>query len=747
MNERKILLTLILIMLISLITISNGLIVNGTIGSSAVNSSNYKIVNGGGYAFGNLGTYHALTLIDIEKMPDVTSFVYWWGDETLSPVYDAGAPPTAQTTFNLHLTDNAGFSGDSPNNKTGRIIGSGIIGYNRLYDTAGNEIPYASIYILITPNTWNISGLTGTQYCYLDYNSNTLYNVSTNANTHLQTVSAYGVSGMAYFGGKLTLNYVDVGWYTFNKGASAYAYYNAEKPLGLGIQGYVNKTNGLAGTIIYPSKVFISDVNHKTLSSESVISGSPVIFNTNASQIYISLYTNVGDWQNSSLLFGTAETTPTPTPTPNNGDYSITALPAHSSYGQTITTTLYKSGAIVSSGITTVTYDYLTTYNGEYSYVPLYEVGSTIHRTQYHLKSGTWYGWDELTQDWSNSKGSSIPNPVTFVPTKTGDIIISCGVSTTGGDLFRPETTINVGGTAATKNIGVYVMDWQQGGYIAGASISVKDTASGNWTNKTGNNVGYAVFPYPSGSKIYIEGSATNYAPSGVNWEVYKDDYVTIKLYPIGTGSTNVSESLVLVKTYEDKDGSIRELSGVQVSLSDGQSAVTVNGATSFTVANTSMLTITGSMSGYASATKTVYVNAAITPISLYLISSSSTNIPTPFPTQTIAPIPTPTLAGNLTVCKDASQMPKNSTPIDIMKNNIACWGVTDLESQNLTFAAGIILICALILGKIGKGTGAAIGGLIGFILSFAAHFIPFYLVVLALIIIGAYFANKFIGR
>lgn len=641
---------------------------------------------------------------------------------------DAGAPAGVVVPCNLTYGS--------------QLVVTGSFGYQRSYNSIYQEI--AGYQYIQFNNDWNLTGLTGDKMLTLNYNHNDMYNISKHVGTGFTgtfpTTNYPVASGDMYiegnsgsYGGSMYGQY----WRTinFNVGAD----YTAEKPSGLGISGNITKTTGM-------SQAYVFDNYGAVISSEYSLSANTFNFTTSKEQIMIGILSSSGVFFNSSLLFDAGLVTPTPTPLVS--DYTITVTPQYSSYNQPLTATLKKGGStsITNANVFSIEWAYLTTQNGLPSMVPLYESGSTTKRLDYIWKNDTskWYGWDEITQDWTNDKGGTFPNPVILTPTKTGDVTIRATVGTSINELYQPETTVNIAGTADLKTIGVYVVDWLQGGYLAGATVSIKDLAYNNWTNKTASNTGYAFFSYPSGSKLYIAASAPYYVESGKNYEVYKDDYVTITIYPTGTGSTNVSESLVLVKTYEDNGESVRDLAGVSLTLSDGQVGTSASGAASFTVLNNTMLTVTGYRAGYLSSTKTVYVNTAVVPISLYLISTSSTLIPTPFPTITTTPIPSPTPYGNVTTCR--AVLPANSTVVAIMKNNIACWGVEDLESQNYTFALGLILVCALILGKIAKGQGAAIGAIIGFVGSYAMHFIPFWLVALALILVGAYFAKVLFG-
>jgi hypothetical protein len=271
---------------------------NGTLGGNSWSSSNYENPEqSSAEHMGNTILFH-----NFEHAGDFISLIRW--DPSSHGTTDAGAPVGAQTNVIFRLS-----------NSTGQSVGSGYAGYQKIFnnDNPPVEQPYGYFYVVA--NTWNdtlMGDYPGSQAIYIEYDHANLYNYT------LRGAGPEPVSEQATFGWMLpdgTLELSTSGLYTINFEDSVYGYYSVTKPSGLGISGFVNKTNGADGTLIYPSRVFISDSQQKTISSDSITNNNRFIINTNATQIYISILSPKNQWYNSSLLF-TAVPTVTPTPAP-----------------------------------------------------------------------------------------------------------------------------------------------------------------------------------------------------------------------------------------------------------------------------------------------------------------------------------------------------------------------------------------------------------------------------------------------
>lgn len=193
-----------------------------------------------------------------KKTGGLVTLVRW--TKTDKDGFDTNAPSGAQTTVI--------FQKNTPGGET---IGTGYIGYQRFYNTDNPPVEQVGGYIWITFSTWNISGLSGNTKIYLNYSRNSLYNISS-----YESKIGYPNADLISFGWFDNPTVISAsGLYLLNKDSAAFGYYSLTKPAGLGISGTVNKTNGAEGAILYASQGFIVDSNHKTITSQSLVSTDP----------------------------------------------------------------------------------------------------------------------------------------------------------------------------------------------------------------------------------------------------------------------------------------------------------------------------------------------------------------------------------------------------------------------------------------------------------------------------------------
>lgn len=121
-------------------------------------------------------------IFDIEDYQNVFWIEFNTINATTKVGIDSGAPAAASTTCTIY----EGFTG------TGQFIGSGTIGYWKTAD---------KIYCYIEPNSWNISGLSGNHWIYINYTNADLYN--------LRFLHAVGVAG--YSDAPVLMHYGGVG--------------------------------------------------------------------------------------------------------------------------------------------------------------------------------------------------------------------------------------------------------------------------------------------------------------------------------------------------------------------------------------------------------------------------------------------------------------------------------------------------------------------------------------------------------
>jgi hypothetical protein len=734
---------LILVILLCLLFVSsvNALTLNGTIGGSITSQKQWFGTEQGGVP-------SSYTKMFIKNMQYVAGSVAYVHFDAMSPARtmtgcDANSPPGYSTSFTGYL--------DSLN---GAKIVSGAIGYQRYFDRYGTELP--GYQYMVFNNDWNLTGVgkTGNHAIYLDYagTQNNMYNCSYNYPVNgLGVIEDGGISfapDNPAYDGTIAMSGTNLRTIT----DIAYANYVLTKPSGLGIQGSILKT--VSGTT-YLSQIFISDVNNTAFAGDNTVNGNDLTLNTLQPQVKISVLSPLGTFWNSSLLF--SSTIPTPTPTQISSPYSISVNYTYPNYGEAITGTLLYNG-VPADASNTKAVDWVyrdaslgQDTNGEYTNnIPYLEAGSDSKHLNYGWNGTRFVGWDThgLAKggEFDNDKGLTLPNTLDLYTFLAGEVTVQCMAYPVGGGAPSIVTKdITVMGTGSMFNLVIHARDWISGNAIAGSTISIQEKLGNTWSNVTTGDDGYRSVKYPSGTPLKIVASASGYVTDYLNYQVLGNDFINIQLYKVGAEETNISKSTLLVTTFQRNDlGQIQPLNGVTISLSDGQIKTSTAGAAQFTITNGTPISIDAFKTGYVGATKTVTPTSSLTTATLYLYSTSSTFVPTPFPTATPTIIPTQTLQGNLTSCQQT--LPIGADVMDVMQNNIACWGIDDLEGQNFTMAALIILLCAMVLGKFGKGDGAAIGAIIGFIISYARHLIPFFVLIIAIALIAAYFAQKFFG-
>lgn len=234
----------------------------------------------------------------IEKTIDTNTVVYF------TPATfggDANAKSGASTTFLMYRKTNynGGITGDP--------IGGGTIGYQRKYNYLGTQIGGGYVYIVL--DWWNVTGLSGAYYLKAVYDQNALYNstiVGVSANTNAEPALDAGIlSPIMASASPYALN----GSFIWNKVLTRTGSYTVTKPLGIGISGYVNKVGN--------SRIFITDTAGSIVSSEMTLNNANFSFQAAQEQIIISLLTPEMQWYNSSILFAAPAPTVTPTITPS----------------------------------------------------------------------------------------------------------------------------------------------------------------------------------------------------------------------------------------------------------------------------------------------------------------------------------------------------------------------------------------------------------------------------------------------
>lgn len=567
---KKINIILVLVLLIVMIA-GTGIVsaenLNGTIGGSEWNTTNYY-PTGAAPSSGNRINYIIFT--DFEKTSGFISLINWANINVFEfwttkggGTHELNATAGAQTSVTFRIgngTQNASFY---PVYTDGPIIGTGTIGYQRLFNTAVPPVEQVNGYVYVYANTWNdtlVAEYPGQRFVYLEYDYSKLFNISYQQIAATSTPTGTGSFSKAPAGGGNA-----GGLYTQNKAATAYGYYNVDKPSGLGIQGTVNKTNGAAGVILYPSRVFISDILHNTISSESLQSINPITINVPNSQIYISLLTANDVWYNSSLLFSGISPEFT-------GTHNITFHVTN------------QQGVNI--------------YNAKVYFAPIVQVGqvaSDIAVIGYTNASGmvTFTNQSASSQAWSAVQATGYDDAVqTFS--------------------FSSDMLKEIQMHSPSVDLAVDIRDSATGYYLENFQFGIKNTTSGTWRNSTQESGGLFVdstganyeYPLSINETVIIAASKPGYLsnwksvtiPSTLTYNTYVATLYLINLNATAPSSGNFT---AVVAVSNRKYGSVIQGASVAITALGRAGTSSTSGAVTFRNVPVGTYTMTASAAGY----------------------------------------------------------------------------------------------------------------------------------------------------
>lgn len=315
--KKYLVLVLCLFFLFSFVSAEN---YQGTLGEEGTNYTTFS-----GESGSNIEVLQPLAVAgyanDIELSGNMKSVVVF---STVASTYamklDTGAPSGATTSAKFIQC-----TGEGTNTSTGlpsqcvggRVLGTGTVGYQRIYNTASPPVEQAGGYIYITMNSWNTAGLTGDIPFYIEYDRPSLYNLSTYkagsfgpGSQKLNSAVPSGRVGIGYTFYNTFYAPFPSSFYTNYRIVSVLGDYYVIDEAGLGIQGSITKTAGLSQGIIY------SGVTGSILASESSNTANMFNFTMAEQPIIIGIKNAAGTKYNSSILFSGV---PTPTPTPIGG--------------------------------------------------------------------------------------------------------------------------------------------------------------------------------------------------------------------------------------------------------------------------------------------------------------------------------------------------------------------------------------------------------------------------------------------
>jgi hypothetical protein len=468
-------------------------------------------------------------------------------------------------------------------------------------------------------------------------------------------------------------------------------------------------------------------------------------------QNYNSYFAFTGDMTKEiSMIPVTVTPTPTPIPTTNPSNYwSLTFYPDSINLGDSATGYLVPNNPDWMVSARVVNW-YEKNNLGAYSSYNL--IGSY----RYNTSTSNWDFRTNNTASWNFA--SHDPATLEVTPDTTGTYSYQVAIFNANSvSLGTAQGSLVIGGGGASGSL-IMVLGANDGlttSHLQNYQLELTNDYTG--TTQTYDVVYDKSVSLPRGTSFtmvgnkegYDEGTTTFIVPIDSNVE--NGDFGTFKyvtLYPVGSqlaGNTTVTVHVDDIETYYP-------LGNVQIIMSyDGTSKYTGSSgeSVSWNVPYNTSYTVRAVKSGYCTITESK--NTGVNPsqyVPLFMKYGSCAGNLTPTPTPTITPTVTSTPIGGwgnispvgAVVC---GQIPVNATLVDVMKNSLACNGLKDTQSQSLGIACIIILICAIVLGRIAKGIGVLAGVIAGTVLSTVAGFIPFYVIILVVIIAGLVFAGK----
>ena len=290
---------LIFFLICFLILPINAETLTGTLGGTVSQSVSWTRTQN----YASYGLFSSFYVKTIEASAGTSSLIRY--DNGYKPAYTSTNISGNQTPFTI--------------SNGGDIIGSGIFGYMRNYNSAGVEQNGYQYFLF---SEWNVTGLTGDKSLTLSMSTIdgiTFASVPASVGD-AETLAAGNIAFLSYAGGTgLKL----AGIYQQDKTKTTLNPYTVTKPQGLGIQGTITKLNG----IIYSSQAFVYNATTGALiAAQSGILPLDFSFNiANQTGIIIGIKDPYSIFYNSSVLFSLNFTPSTPS-TPVSGDSNTTTI-------------------------------------------------------------------------------------------------------------------------------------------------------------------------------------------------------------------------------------------------------------------------------------------------------------------------------------------------------------------------------------------------------------------------------------
>jgi len=467
-----------------------------------------------------------------------------------------------------------------------------------------------------------------------------------------------------------------------------------------------------------------------------------------------------GDVTVTIQLTAVASVTPTgtiviPTPTPvSSTTLHLTATPDSISLGDSVTLVGSASNAtkLTYAGGLRQTLFYMNKNNPNQPYNDeLIGVFYNVNATHWKFRTNNAVDFEEPTTD----------SPLTFVHTPQTNALYTykfaafdANTKAVGG-LASDNVLVGGGAAAGSLVMNLFASDGRTGSHLMNYQLNLTDDAAGTVTefgNITydkdisllrGNSYTLRASKdlYQSGSQQFVVPLSTSIV-EGDNGAI-----ASVKLFPNGwlsAGNCSVSVHVNDKETYYP-------IGNVQISIPGYLPQMTGNDAqsASFNIPQNTAYTVTASKSGYCSVSESrntstdtyQYVSIMMKYGSCVGVTPTHTPIPGLTPTPTAIPTPIGGIYnGTAAVC---GVMPENPTIMDVLRNSFACNGITDLTMQNMALSMLIMLFGAIVLGRVASGIGVLAGAIIGAVVSTAMGILPFWIIIVLIIIAGLIFAGK----
>lgn len=420
-----------------------------------------------------------------------------------------------------------------------------------------------------------------------------------------------------------------------------------------------------------------------------------------------------------------------------NATYSLSVTPETINYGNNFTLTLSAQGGNY-AGIKELKYGWSKGVDTDI----LYDKDNSAYILDYSLIGGIWYQYDTVSGTFSINKGSAIPNPVYSIGNfGVGTYTINGYLIKTNNEVIHISDTLIITGENQ-QALTIEAQDYENGYLISGAHINVLNLASGIWDNRTGGT-GAQLFYYPYNQKIWVEVTKSGYMDTTRNHTVraIPADRLYLLLYRGQTPPvTNVSLS-ISVLDYNGLD--FIPNAKIQLIPSNEVKYTGASGIATFLVLENTTYQILVSKTGYQPATYILLTFAGGQSQTLIVILTKSVTLTPTLPTSIPTIPPAAGLGGNITPAACQLQLPKGSTLLDSLKNNMACAGISSGQNQGFGIALMIIFALGVIGGKYGKGMGVVMGMSSGYVLSLAMGLVPVWTFIAMIIFICLILAVK----